>query len=305
MSGETGIFLVQALVFASVTFLVLALTQVATRISEVRRRRASLWQRPAEGTEEVPAGNARPASIDLVRYGWSAALVRVMRADLVRAGFFAPGAVTVYAALRVVLPILLPPIGILLSRVAGRSGALETSLLAVLLAIVGLIGPKAYLSWRGRSLSHEFRLLFPNFLDMLVVCVNAGLSLEAALDRAGRELGRTAGPFRSHLDLLGGEMRAGKSTTDALRGLANRLAFREAQSFAALLGQTLELGTDVAQALTTFADEMRDKRMAVAEEKAAALPPKLTLPLGLFIFPVVLVVVLAPAVMKVLATVGG
>ena len=99
-------------------------------------------------------------------------------------------------------------------------------------------------------------------------------------------------------------MRAGKSTTEALKALADRLGLREARSFAALLHQTLELGTDVAQALTTFSDEMRDKRMSRAEEKAAALPPKLTLPLGLFIFPVVLIAVLAPAVIKVMRIVG-
>jgi tight adherence protein C len=96
------------------------------------------------------------------------------------------------------------------------------------------------------------------------------------------------------------EMRAGKSTGEALRALADRLCLREAASFAGLLQQTIELGTDLTQALTVFSDEMRDKRMARAEEKAAALPPKLTLPLGLFIFPVVLIAVLAPAVLRIM-----
>jgi len=100
-------------------------------------------------------------------------------------------------------------------------------------------------------------------------------------------------------------MRAGKTTAEALRDLAERLGLPEARALATLLQQSIELGTDVATALSTFSDEMRDKRMARAEEKAAALPPKLTFPLAAFIFPVVLMVVLAPVVLKIVKAAGN
>ena len=148
---------------------------------------------------------------------------------------------------------------------------------------------------RQRLLEGRYRLVFPDFLDMLVVCINAGLSLEAALGRVASEMGSSEDELRTNLDLMAGEMRAGKSTSDALRDLAARLGLSEARSLAALLQQTLELGTDLALALTVFADEMRDRRMARAEEKAARLPAIMTVPLILFILPVLFVVILGPA----------
>ena len=153
-------------------------------------------------------------------------------------------------------------------------------------------------------LQDKYRVTFPDLLDMLVVCVNAGLSLEAALNRVMQELGPENAELRANLNLMAGEMRAGRSSVEALKDCAERLGLPEAISLATLLQQSIELGTDVASSLTTFSDEMRDKRMSRAEEKAAALPPKLTLPLGLFIFPVVLIVVLTPVVLRIIRA-GG
>ncbi len=301
-ADETTLLFVQVLVFSCATLLTLAAVRSVADQRRLRRRHAGLV-----GGDSAPLTGSSAGSLfraDPARLGLSVTSVRAMRLELFRAGFFGADAVSRYAMIRVILPAVLVSAGLVLGAMMRGLDGTETILLVAILAAIGIFGPRAYLSRRTRMLSEEYRLLFPNFLDMLVVCVNAGLSLEAALDRAGREMDRATGPFRSQIDLMAGEMRAGKSTVDALKSLAQRLAFREAHSFAALMSQTLELGTDVAQALTTFADEMRDKRMALAEEKAAALPPKLTLPLGLFIFPVVLIVVLAPAIMKVLVTVG-
>lgn len=303
-SAATSLLLISLSVFICVTLLVLAGMWTFAQRERVRRRFGALS--PIAASADRGAIQAEPwISIDPARLGLKASAQRALRAELIRAGFFSASAVSAYAAIRLVLLVALPAIGLLV--VPLTFGVWDTTdriaLAAVLLAVAYYL-PKAYLSRSQRGLEARYLVTFPDFLDMLVVCINAGLSLEAALDRAARELGESDLEFRANMDLMAAEMRAGKSTTEALKALADRLGLREARSFAALLHQTLELGTDVAQALTTFSDEMRDKRMSRAEERAAALPPKLTLPLGLFIFPVVLIAVLAPAVIKVMRIVG-
>ena len=304
MSIATSLLLISVFVFIGVTLFVFATMRTLAQRERVRRRFGTLSSvgASAEGGDAIAA--APWISIDPSRLGIDASAQRVLRAELIHAGFFSVSAVPVYAMTRVALFCLVPSIGLVVPLTFGNWDATDRiAFVAVSLAVAYYL-PKAYLSRRQRGLEGKYLVIFPDFLDMLVVCINAGLSLEAALDRSARELGDTDLEFRVNLDLMAAEMRAGKSTTDALKALAERLGLQEARSFAALLHQTLELGTDVAQALTTFSDEIRDKRMSSAEEKAAALPPKLTLPLGLFIFPVVLITVLAPAVLKVMSFIG-
>lgn len=292
------LLLITVLVFVCAGLIVYAATQILAHRERVRRRFAGLNDAPG-----APGGvsDAPWRSIDPARLGIDRPAQRALQADLIRAGFFEPAAVTVYGMVRLALLALLPLMGLFATAIAfPGGGVLERTLIVAILLAIAYVLPRATLARRQRTLETKYRLTFPDFIDMLVICINAGLSLEAALDRAARELGDADRELRTNLWLMAAEMRAGKSTGDALRMMADRLGLREARSFAALLQQTLELGTDIAQALTTFSDEMRDKRMARAEEKAAALPPKLTLPLGLFIFPVVLIVVLAPAVMRIM-----
>ena len=290
------LFLITILVFASGALIAATGVRLLEQRDRVRRRYGVL----ATG-DLLDGKETRGAWIEPARLGIDPAAQRVLRAELIRAGYFEPSAVTTFALSRIALLSFLPLAGFAAGAVLlPVFGLMEQAALTATLLAVAYYLPRAYLSRRQRILEVRYRQTFPDFLDMLVVCINAGLSLEAALQRAARELGRGDAEFRTNLDLMAGEMRAGKSTGEALRTLAERLCLREARSFAALLQQTIELGTDLTQALTVFSDEMRDKRMARAEEKAAALPPKLTLPLGLFIFPVVLIVVLAPAVMRIL-----
>ena len=303
-SLQDPLFLITACVFVCVaTPMFLGLRAFAQR-GRVRRRHRSFWTVPA-GADPGPSGNEQSwISIDPARLGFDVKAQRVLRSDLIRAGFFGGAAVPAYAVLRLVILVLVPAVGLVLVPMAyGIWNGPKRAMLGAVLIAVAYYMPKAYLSRRQRSLELKYRLVFPDFIDMLVVCVNAGLSLEAAMDRASQEFGDESFEFRANLDMMASEMRAGKSTSDALRAMADRLGLPEARSFVGLLHQTIELGTDVAQALSTFSDEMRDKRMSRAEEKAAGLPPKLTLPLGLFIFPVVIIAVLAPAVLKVLSAV--
>ena len=299
------VLVISVLVFVFASLLVLVATGVLGHRDRVRRRYAPLGK-PGAARGEGDVGTLQPRiSVDPAWLGLDTGAQRTLRADLIRAGFFDASAVAVYAMCRLAVLVTLPVAGVLvIPLLLGRWGLPERLTLGVVLLAVAAALPKAYLSQRRRRLEAKYRVTFPDFLDLLVVCINAGLSLEAALDRAARELDDSNHELRANFNLMAAEMRAGKSTTEALRTLAERLGLREARSFAALLHQTIELGTDVAHALTVFSDEMRDKRMARAEEKASALAPKLTLPLGLFIFPVVLIAILAPLVLKVMRVVG-
>jgi tight adherence protein C len=136
------------------------------------------------------------------------------------------------------------------------------------LVYLGYAGPDAYVKRRQRFLLKTYRIVFPDFLDLLVVCMDSGLSFEAALVRLDREFNTQSPEFATNLALLGSEMRSGRGTIEALDHLGDRLGLQEAKSFTMLLKQSIELGSDISDGLRIFADDMRDKRMARAEELA-------------------------------------
>jgi tight adherence protein C len=160
------------------------------------------------------------------------------------------------------------------------------------------IGQDIFIDRKQKRLSRRYLELFPDMLDLLVVCTDAGLSLEAALERVTAEIVKQNRELGLNLMMMSGEMRAGRSTIEALEALAERLMMDEANSFVIVLRQSLELGSDVGTTLRVYSDEMREKRIIRAEETANKLPVKLTFPMGLFIFPVILMVVLLPAVIR-------
>jgi tight adherence protein C len=132
----------------------------------------------------------------------------------------------------------------------------------------------------------------------MVVCSEAGLSMEAAIDRIARELVETHPSLAENLYMVSLEMRAGKGFGEALERLGHRLGIEEASMLASLLQQSAELGTSLSQSLRVYSEEMRHKRLSRAEEKAYALPAKLVVPLTLFVFPTLLIVLMAPVVIR-------
>jgi len=147
----------------------------------------------------------------------------------------------------------------------------------------------------------QYRTAFPDFMDLLVVCVEAGLALQPALERIKRELASASPQFSANLHFVGLELRAGSSLSAALESLAKRLDFEEAYSLASLLKQSEELGTSLSAALRVYGEEMRDKRYMRAEALAHALPVKIVLPVGFCIFPVILVVLFLPLIIRIKA----
>ncbi|HEX2215388.1 MAG TPA: type II secretion system F family protein [Xanthobacteraceae bacterium] len=224
---------------------------------------------------------------------------RLLRSRLIQAGFLDARAATFYflaralaaaafgAAAMFAVPIFLTV----------QSQVLWT--LVWLAACIGYMAPKVYLDRRIASRRDQHRAGFPDFMDLLVVCANAGLSMEAALDRVGRELSDTYPSLSGNLYMTNLELRAGRTLGEALEHLADRLGLEEARQFATLLQQSEELGSSLTDTLRVYSEVMRHKRMSIAEEKAYSLPAKLSVPLILCIFPVIIIVIMLPVYVRV------
>jgi tight adherence protein C len=233
------------------------------------------------------------------RFGVDGKLRRKLRRDLLRAGFFKSGAIRYYVFARILTVFVLPCVTFICAEIFLPTfpfGSL--TFLVAIAAGVGVLGPDAYLSRRQTALMNEYRVIFPDLLDLLTVCVTAGLSVEASFDRIRDQLGKRSVALGQNIDLMGAEMRAGRSSIEALNSLADRLGLDEAASFVAVLRHSLELGGDVATSLRVFSDEMRSKRMLVAEAKANELPVKMVIPMALGIFPVILAIIMMPIILK-------
>jgi tight adherence protein C len=238
------------------------------------------------------------------RFGVDSTLRGKLRRDLVRAGYFRADALNYYIFARIALVIVLPVLAYAFTQTFLQDVPLLLRFLVLLISLViAILGPDAYLSRRQRAMSERYRQVFPDFLDLLTVCVDAGLSLEAAIDRVTGHISKQNREFGLNLMMVGAETRAGRTLIEALESMADRLGVDEAQSLVLVLRQSIELGSDVGEALHVFADEMRTKRLLRAEEMANKLPVKMTFPLGLFIFPVILLVVLLPVGIRLISLV--
>lgn len=223
---------------------------------------------------------------------------RALRVRLRQAGFFAKSAPAYFIALQVV------------AALAVGCGAYALALLPATLSVdplfvgaaglaVGYLAPGLLLGRRLKRLQTEHRNGFPDMMDLMVVCAQAGLSIEAAVQKIGEELSDGFPSLSRHLELASLELRNGKSLSQAIEALADRLGIEEATSFATLLQQSEQLGASISDTLRAFSADMRNKRLMKAEEKAYALPTKLVVPLTLFVFPVLIVVLLLPVAIAV------
>jgi tight adherence protein C len=186
------------------------------------------------------------------------------------------------------------------------TGIYRNNPILFIIAIVGgFIVPDFWLGARVRSRQQTLRLALPDALDLLVICMEAGLGLDQSLLYVSQEL-RIAHPeLCAEFDMVNAEMHVGKSRVDSLRSLAERTGVDDLQALAATLIQTDRFGTSVAQSLRVHSDDLRTKRRQRAEEMAAKTTVKMLLPLVFFIFPALFVVILGPAVITMLHTMPG
>jgi tight adherence protein C len=289
--------------FATVSGLVFVAGQYVTREMRVQQRIAAPLGERQRASRLRDSMNAIVTKyFDEKRFKLEGPSRAKLRHELIRAGFFNSNAINYYIFWRFAVVILLPVIAYLVvSVLLADKGALVKFSLVAITTLLAVLGPDAYIARRQRKLLDEYATTFPDLLDLMVVCVDAGLGLEAALDRISKEMLDKSRALGMNLLLLGAETRAGRSTIDALTSFSERLGLDEARSFTATLRQSIELGSDIGDTLRAFSDEMRDKRLLRAEERANQLPVKMVLPLGTCIFPVVLMVIMLPVIVRLMA----
>ena len=224
--------------------------------------------------------------------------MRILRRRMIQAGFLDSRASAFYFIARTVLAVGLGTGAFFCAPILFPDAKTTYWLLVGLSGLIGYFAPGFYLSRRISTRQTEHRAGFPDFMDLLVVCADAGLSMDAALDRVGRELTPSYPSLGANIHMTTLEIRAGRPLSEALEHLGDRLGLEEARSFATLLQQSEELGSSVTEALRVYSDDMRHKRLSRAEEKAYSLPAKLSVPLVLCVFPVLVIVIMLPAYVR-------
>ena len=228
-----------------------------------------------------------------------------LRFLLAQAGYYDPNAVKTFLAVRFVA--LIAPLAVVLllwGPIAAMVGLSKAVFAAVVVTVMGMMGPDLVVKMRKRKRIDQCRRGFPDMMDLLVACIEAGLAMDAALIRVSHELERRYPVLKINLEIMNLELRAGRERNEALMNFSERIELEEAKALAVMLKQAEEMGSSVGAALRTFSDDMRHKRMMRAEEKALALAAKLTVPLILFIFPTILVMLLFPAGLRIAAGLG-
>ncbi len=299
--------LIEALTFGTVFSTTLAVAGTLGVVWTLRRRMAEeRVSRPGTAASLFAAGDITNKFLRWVQSSTSisnSAEREKLRRELALAGFESPSAPIWFVIARFLLAVGLPVVFLFTEPLFSKplSGFWQL-VWPLVLCCVGLLAPKSFIERRAKSRSTEIEYEFPDALDLLVVCVEAGLSLEAAFVRVGREV-RVSHPRISHeFGRVSEELSAGRMRSEALRAMAERTNVAGIRSFVNLVIQTEGLGTSIAQSLRTYSVEMRETRLIRAEEKALRIPVLMTIPLVGCILPVILTALLLPAVIDVMRT---
>lgn len=227
--------------------------------------------------------------------------VEASRLKLVRAGLRGKNSMAIYHGLRLTLAsVFLGGFMLLRARLFPSQPLVSMAICFMSIALGSLYLCDLGLRLRIRARQDSMRKGLPDALDLLVVCVEAGLALDAALDRVSREMSGKNAVVSEELKTVIRELRAGRPRHEALKDMSMRVGLEDVDNLVAVLVQTDIYGTSVARTLRVFSDGMRSKRYMRAEEKAAQLPVKITVPMIVFIFPALFVATVGSAVIKVM-----
>lgn len=290
-------------VFASVLLIVLTVASVVNRSRAISRNIEEATSARGGGTavDEMLATDNEAVRhyLDIQRKAQPGSVA--MR--LVSAGFFNKNAAKYYLLARFVAAAVgFAAAQIVLVRLAPSASLAALTVFSVIFGGLCFILSSAILDYLVNKAETSNRKLFPDFLDLLIVCVDAGLSLEAAIDRVAREFLQAKPAFGIQLAIISLEIRAGRPLHEALSNFSDRIKLEEAKTLATLFRQSQELGASVVKTLRIYSREMRQTRIIKAEEKANALPIKMLFPMAAFMFPVNLIIVLVPVMMLLLKT---
>ena len=303
---EDGSFLLFLLIFLAAGTLAFAGMAYVRVRGSVKRRKARILDesaRPGSAKRSLRYSSLS-AVTQLIEYtskhyaAGNDGNMRVIRQRMIQAGIYDTRAVAFFFIARTGLAVLLALAIFAFLPIFYPGSGTSGWLLTLVGGIAGYIGPSLYLDKRISARKDEHRAGFPDFMDLLVVCADSGLSMEASLERVGRELGESYPSLCTNIHMTNLEIRAGRNLKEALERFSERLALEEARAFATLINQSIDLGSSITDALRVYSDDMRHKRLSRAEEKAYALPAKLSLPMMVCIFPVLFVVILLPVFVK-------
>jgi len=300
-------YTILAALFAVVVMIVLGVSTVVTGRAAVRRR---LAEAAAAGPSDGVVASLRGSKSD----AWSRLVGAIekrgvslldtnnatLTARLAAAGYTSPSAPRVFTLVRIVTTLGLPMLLIGATVMRGEPPSLfKLYLFGAGLAVLGLYLPNLWVSARSGRRQEQVTNGFPDALDLMLVCVEAGLGMEAAFDRVGREMARSHPLIAGLLATTVLELRAGRSREEALRRMGERAAVDQIKSFATLLIQSNKLGSSIGQTLRIYASEMRERRKMLAQEKAHRLPVLLSIPLVACMLPVMIGVLMLPAAIRV------
>jgi tight adherence protein C len=300
---DGGNMMMALLVFLAAGTLAFSVMALARVRGAVKKRTARIMDEGSGRPGRSLRHSSQKAAAQLLEYttkhygGANVEDMKVLRRRLIQAGIYDPRAVAFFFIARTALAVGLAAASFVVLPMLGQAGG-SFWLMVVVAGIAGYVGPSMYIDRRIAARKLEHRAGFPDFLDLLVVCSDAGLSMEASLERVGRELGDSYPALTADIHMTNLEVRAGRTLKDALERFAERLGLEEARSFATLINQSIDLGSSISDAMRVYSDDMRHKRLSRAEEKAYALPAKLSLPMMVCIFPVLFVVILLPVFVK-------
>ncbi|WP_191486462.1 type II secretion system F family protein [Pseudomonas sp. FEN] len=277
-------------------------------LQDPMRRRLALIKRGHFGSA---AGPDAPGNLQLLlervgqRFGSTeAAQASETQLLLIHAGYRSSSAVQMYWAVRLLLPLILVGLALLVLPLIPRLTLAPGMLLLILVAGVGWLLPGLYVSKRKQLRQGRLRAAFPDALDLMVVCVESGLALPTTIERVAEEMSVSQVELAEELALVNAQIRAGISSTEALKQLAVRTGLEDVQGLVSLLGQSIRFGTSVADTLRIYADEFRDRRTQAAEEMGAKIGTKLIFPLIFCLWPSFFLIAIGPAMIGVFQAFG-
>ena len=311
-NGTLRVILLAA-IFLIVVGLVYLVTVRVTERQHTRRRLAGQAPDAFEAekfTGSLRSQNAENAWLKVVNAIEKAGLSLVdtkddaVRQRMIAAGYTAPYAPRIFTLVRLVLIVALPAGALLMFWLSGSSPSIVRLYFTLtILAAMGLYLPNIFVRAKADRRQRQIINGFPDALDLMLVCVEAGLGLEAAFARVGMEMTSSHPLLAEQLGAVVLELRAGRSREDALRRMADRAGADEIRAFATLLIQSTKLGSSVGQTLRVYASEMRERRRMRAEERAHRLPVLLSIPLVACMLPVMIGVLMLPAAIRVIRTI--
>jgi len=296
--------LILGLLFIAVTGGMLSLSlwlnrraAVSARLQKLDRPENSLEDAGREWLAKVAQVASPAAKLAAPKEGWEASSLRVR---FMQAGLRDASWVAVFFASKTVLALALPGLFAVLQSAATKP--MSTNMYVFVLLVLATIGyylPNLVLGMLTQRRRQELTEALPDAIDLMMVCVEAGLGLDAAMNRAASEIGLRSPALADELTLVALELRMSVKREQALRNLALRTGVDDIASFVAMLAQADRFGTNIAQALKVQADTMRVQRTLRAEERAAKIPLKLLFPLIFFIFPSLMLVLMGPAMISI------